>query len=151
MDHSNTLTVQITNAYACSKDCSLFDQKDAELEKLYVELESERAAKADLDWEHEELQEKYKRTQNATATYKHMQFERSTEKRPPDETQNDPGNDEDSPPKKISSSKRKRGAQPGHKGHGRKIPQSLPVDIRRWLKFLKKNVFARSAARNLKR
>ncbi len=108
----------------------MLDQKDAEIEKLNVELEQARAAKAALDREHEKLQEKYKRTQNAAATYKHLLFERSTEKRSPDETQNDPGNDEDSPPKKISSSKRKRGAQPGHKGHGRKIPQGLPVEYR---------------------
>ena len=119
-------------------DCFLLAQKDAELEKLTAELEQEKAARAALDQKYEELQQKYKRTKNAAETYKHMLFERSTEKRPfeetqdasGEETQDTPEKDADLSPKKSPKNKRKRGGQPGHKGHGRKIPQNVPIEYR---------------------
>ena len=129
MSNTRTLTAQITNASACFRDCSLLAQKDAELEKVYAQLEQEKAEKALLVLEHEKLKEKYQRTKAAAATYKHMLFGRSSEKSSSEEEQTVPEEKETVTDfgEATPNSSRKRGAKPGHKGHGRKIPEGLPV------------------------
>jgi transposase len=131
MDNTNTLTTQIINASACFIDCPFLAEKDAELEKVYAELEQEKAEKASLTSELEKLQKKYQRTKAAAATYKHMLFGKSSEKSSSEEEQTIPEERKtevtDSPDKTTPNSSRKRGAKPGHKGHGRKIPEGLPI------------------------
>ncbi|MDO9533765.1 MAG: hypothetical protein Q7J85_00175 [Bacillota bacterium] len=108
-------------------------EKDAELEKLHAELEQAKAEKASLASEHEKLQKKYQRTKAAAATYKHMLFGQSSEKSSFEEEHTVPEEkqtDKDSPGKTTPKSNRKRGAKPEHKGHGRKIPENLPVIYR---------------------
>jgi transposase len=133
MDTTTLLTLQITNTPTCSIDCSLLAEKNAVIEKLRAELEQEKAAKAELDLKHEKLQKKYDRTKNAAATYQHMLYGQSSEKSSVEEqTVPEEGEtkDTDTPEKPPPSSNRKRGARPGHKGHGRKLPDNLPVEYR---------------------
>jgi transposase len=97
---------------------------------VYAELEQYKEKYAFLALEHEKLKKKYRRTKGAANTYQHMLFGRSPEKSSPEEAvpeKTETGAaDTDTTPK----TGRKRGAKPGHKGHGRKIPENLPVVYR---------------------
>ena len=134
MDNTSTLTAEITTELPCSASCLLLAEKDAELEKLQAELKDLKAQLAFRESEYDKLEKKYRRAKGAANTYKHMLFGQSSEKSSPEEAV--PEKPEtgaantatDTTPKPKTG--RKRGAQPGHKGYGRKIPQDLPVVYR---------------------
>ena len=128
MNNTSTLPAKIITTCPCSASCS-------ELEKLRAELEELRAKLAFRNLEYDKLEIKYHRIKCAANTYKQMLFGQSSEKS---------SSKEEAVPEKpetgarntntgstpTSKNGRKRGAQPGHKGHGRKIPEGLPVVYR---------------------
>ncbi len=119
MNNTLALTTENTTELTCSASCLLLAGKDAEIEKLRAELASSISA-------YEKLEKKHRRLNSAAAIYKHMLFEQSSEKSKSEE-QNTPEQEESGTTgfKLVPKNKRKRGAQPGHKGHGRKIPVEL--------------------------
>ncbi|RJX24496.1 MAG: hypothetical protein C4554_08945 [Dethiobacter sp.] len=121
MDNTSTLTAEITTASPCFKDCPFLAEKEAELERVRAELASLASA-------HEKLKKKYCRTKGAAATYLHMLFGQSSEKSSSEKEQT--ASEKTETGDATPNSGRKRGAQPGHKGHGRKIPEDLPVVYR---------------------
>jgi transposase len=128
MDNTSTLTVEITTGYSC-KGCPFLAEKDAEIERL-------RAENASLASAYKKLEKKYRRTKGAAKTYQHLLYGQSSEKSSPEETAFEKETDPKKPNPEAANSEdtpkagRKRGAQTGHKGHGRKIPDDLPVVYR---------------------
>ena len=128
---------------AATCPCAALEESHQKIVRLEVENAALKEALQELD-----------RVKAQNAVLKHMLFGRASEKMtvlgkpdnveppaakdtPPEESLNSPvdepaGNPEDQEePSKIETSKSpdksRRGAKPGHKGHGRRIPQNLPT------------------------
>lgn len=135
--NKKSVTTNITTAYKkptlgvmCKPAKCLFGielrQKEAELEKAHLEL-------ATSDAQINELERKLEKTKGLLRLREKALFGTKTEQAKP------PSNTPDSEPVKsdnsslnvipLQNSKHKRGAKPGHKGHGRKIPKHLPEVI----------------------
>jgi len=132
MDNTSALTAEITTASSCFEDCPFLADRDSQIEQLYAELEEVKEQYASLAAEHEKLKKKHRRTEGAAKTYKHLLYGKSSEKSEPEEEHAAPKETEinNTDPDEVPKTGRKRGAQPGHKGHGRKIPEHLPVVYR---------------------
>lgn len=128
MNKTNTLTIETTTACPFSQSCSHSLEKDAELKRLYAELEQLKEQCASLTSAYEKLDKKYRRLKSAIAIYQHILFGQSSEKSSPEDEQT--ASEKTVTSDAVPKTGRKRGGQPGHKGHGRKIPENLPVVYR---------------------
>ncbi len=132
MNNTSTVTAKITTLSSCSESCLSLIEKDALIEQLRAELEQKTEQYADLSSKYEKLEKKCRRIESAAKTYKHLLFGQSSEKSKLEEEPSAPEKPEVNNADLSAAPKtgRKRGAQPGHKGYGRKIPAELPVEYR---------------------
>lgn len=151
MNDATLLTASVTTedsfSFQCSaaETCQLLREKDAIIESLFSQLKKLEEENLFLRKENSMLSRKNRRLHTVINTYRHMLFGRSSEKSFEAPSENIAADDK-APTLKPDNNdlKRRRGAQPGHKGHGRKIPEELPV-----IGFPKKSVTVRYAAKNV--
>jgi len=133
-----SLTTEDSFSFQCSaaEACQLLREKDAIIESLFSQLKKLEEENLFLRKENSMLSKKNRRLNTVINTYRHMLFGRSSEKSFEVSSENIAADDKAPTLKPENNNllkpdnnnlKRRRGAQPGHKGHGRKIPEELPV------------------------
>jgi len=120
-----------------------FDRMNAQLAKVETELEKQRDANKQLITECGKLEKELRKAQANAKKYASMLFGRKSEKLKPSdmerEDENSLGAGENSGSGESDSretdtetekpeEKKKSGAQDGHRGSGRKIPEGLPIE-----------------------
>ncbi len=120
-----------------------FDRMNARLARVETELEKQRAANKQLKTKCAKLEKELRKAQGNANKYASMLFGKKSEKLKPSdmelEDENSLGAGENSDSGEVDSpdtdtetdkpkDKKKSGAQKGHQGSGRKIPEDLPVE-----------------------